>query len=171
MLTSYLFLPPIPLLSEIHSMGGTPRGGIPFVSKTICLPIKPFSDRSGHGYGGKRRRSVLPFCWLLFVRLRSVGFTKYRTFIYAMKPTERKCVSLTVEQKFQIVSRIEVGETLTKLSKEFGVGVSTVADRRRDSEKIKKIYVMSNCKLAKLRNTMKCANDEEPENVLYKWFI
>ncbi|GBM73696.1 hypothetical protein AVEN_177744-1 [Araneus ventricosus] len=88
-----------------------------------------------------------------------------------MLPTERKRVLLTVEQKFQIVSRIEVGEILTKLSKEFGVGISTVGDRRRDSEKVKKFYAASSGKSAKLRKTMKCANDEELNKVLYKWFI
>ncbi|GBN10538.1 hypothetical protein AVEN_182671-1 [Araneus ventricosus] len=44
-----------------------------------------------------------------------------------------KRVLLTVEQKFQIVSRIEASETFTKLSKEFGVGVSTIGDMRRQS--------------------------------------
>ncbi|GBN77752.1 hypothetical protein AVEN_153664-1 [Araneus ventricosus] len=77
-----------------------------------------------------------------------------------MEPTKRKRVLLTAEQKFQIVSRIEAGETLTKLSKEFGVGVSTIGDMRRGSEKIKKFYAASNGKSAKLRKTMKCANDE-----------
>ncbi|GBN08648.1 hypothetical protein AVEN_20923-1 [Araneus ventricosus] len=75
----------------------------------------------------------------------------------------------TVEQKFQIVNRIEAGETLAKLSKEFGV--STVGDMRRDSEKIKKFYAASNGKSAKLQKTMKCTNGEELDNVLYKWFI
>ncbi|GBM68705.1 hypothetical protein AVEN_179375-1 [Araneus ventricosus] len=88
-----------------------------------------------------------------------------------MEPTKRKRVLLTVEQKFQIVTRIEGFETLTKLSKEFGVGVSKVRDMRRDSEKIKKFYAAFNSKSAKLRKTMKCANDEELDNVLYKWLI
>ncbi|GBO24915.1 hypothetical protein AVEN_173327-1 [Araneus ventricosus] len=46
---------------------------------------------------------------------------------------KRKCVLLTVEQKFQIIRRIGTGETLTKLSKEFDVGVSTVGDMRLQS--------------------------------------
>ncbi|GBN31522.1 Tigger transposable element-derived protein 2 [Araneus ventricosus] len=78
-----------------------------------------------------------------------------------MEPTKRKLVLFTVEQKFQIVSRIEAGETLTKLTKEFGVGASAVGDMRRDSEKIKKSYAASNGKSANLRKTTKCANDEE----------
>ncbi|GBN65222.1 hypothetical protein AVEN_145651-1 [Araneus ventricosus] len=91
-----------------------------------------------------------------------------------MEPTKSNRVLLTVVQKFQIVrreSRIEAGETLTKLSKEFGVGASTVEDMRRDSEKIKKFYAASSGKSAKLRKTMKCANDEKLDNVLYKKFI
>ncbi|GBN68230.1 Jerky -like [Araneus ventricosus] len=61
-----------------------------------------------------------------------------------MEPTKQKHVLLIVEEKFQIVSRIEAGETLTKLLKEFGVGVSTVGDMRLDSEKIKKFYTATN---------------------------
>ncbi|GBN50826.1 hypothetical protein AVEN_78399-1 [Araneus ventricosus] len=102
----------------------------------------------------------------------ALALPKCRTFIYAMEPSKRKRVLLTVEQKFQIVNRIEAGEILTKLSKEFGVGKSTAGDMRRDSEKKSKtFYAASNGKSAKLRKTMKCANDEELDNVLYKWFI
>ncbi|GBM45749.1 hypothetical protein AVEN_242792-1 [Araneus ventricosus] len=121
---------------------------IPFVSKTICLSVGYFLSDS-----------------------EALALPKCRTLIYAMKPTKRKRVFLTVEQKFQIVSRIEAGETLTKWSKEFGVGVSTVGDMRRDSEKIKKLNATSNGKSAEFRKTMKCANDEELDNVLCKWFI
>ncbi|GBL54694.1 hypothetical protein AVEN_151396-1 [Araneus ventricosus] len=144
---SYLFLPPCPLLSEIPFYF-PPLLEIPLVSKTICLSIGYFLSDS-----------------------EALAFPKSRTFIYAMAH-KRKRVLLTVEQKFQIVIRIEAGETLTKSSKDFGVGVSTVGDMRRDSEKIKKLfYAASNGKSAKLRKTMKCANDEELDNVLYKWFI
>ncbi|GBM42750.1 hypothetical protein AVEN_81576-1 [Araneus ventricosus] len=52
----------------------------------------------------------------------ALALPKCRTFIFVMEPNERKRVLLTVEQKFQIASRIEAGETLTKLPKEFGVG-------------------------------------------------
>ncbi|GBO00551.1 hypothetical protein AVEN_22824-1 [Araneus ventricosus] len=58
-----------------------------------------------------------------------------------MEPSNRKLVFLSVEQKFKIVSRIGAGETFTKLSKEFGVGVSTVGERRRDSEKNSKSFM------------------------------
>ncbi|GBN51694.1 hypothetical protein AVEN_227786-1, partial [Araneus ventricosus] len=136
-----------PLLSEIP-FHCRPLPEIPFVSKTICLSIGYFLSDS-----------------------EALALPKCRTFIYAMEPTKRKRVLLTVEQKFQIVTRIEGFETLTKLSKEFGVGVSTVRDMRCDSEKIKKFYAASNSKSAKLRKTTKCANDEELDNVLYKWLI
>ncbi|GBM71474.1 hypothetical protein AVEN_65375-1 [Araneus ventricosus] len=141
----YLFLPPSHLLLEIPFYC-LPLQEIPFISKTICLSID----------------------YLLF-NLEALDLPKCRTFIYAMEPTKQKHVLLTVEQKSQTVSRIEADETLTKLSKEFGVGVSTVGDTRRDSEKVK-FYAASNGKTAILRKTMKCANDEELDNVLYKWF-
>ncbi|GBL99755.1 hypothetical protein AVEN_249780-1 [Araneus ventricosus] len=121
---------------------------IPFVSTTICLSIDYFLSDS-----------------------EALALLKCRTFIYAMEPTKRKRVLLTVEQKFKIVTRIEACETRTQLSKEFGAGVSTVDNMRRDSEKIKKFYAASNGKSAELQKTMKCANNEELDNALYKWFI
>ncbi|GBO10240.1 hypothetical protein AVEN_214786-1 [Araneus ventricosus] len=87
-----------------------------------------------------------------------------------MEPT-KKHVLLTVEQEFQIVSTIEEGETLTKLLKEFSVGASKVRDTRRVSEKNQMLYAASNGKSDKSRKTMKCANDEELDNALHKWFI
>ncbi|GBL72760.1 hypothetical protein AVEN_127983-1 [Araneus ventricosus] len=112
---SYLFLPPSSLLSEIPFYC-PPLPEIPFVSKTICLSIGYFLSDS-----------------------EALALPKCRTFIYAMEPRKRKRVLLTVEQKFQIVSRIEAGETLTKVSKEFCTGVSRVGDMRRDFEKNKKV--------------------------------
>ncbi|GBM10887.1 hypothetical protein AVEN_42140-1 [Araneus ventricosus] len=113
---------------------------------SYVFPLHPLSYRKFH--------SIVPLCWKFhssprpFAFCLSIGYflsdsevlalPKCRSFIYAMEPTERKRVLLTVEQKFQIASRNEAGETLTKLSKEFGVGVSAVGYMRRDSEKIKR---------------------------------
>ncbi|GBL98682.1 hypothetical protein AVEN_19725-1 [Araneus ventricosus] len=107
--------PPSPLLTEILFYC-LPLPLTPFVSKTICL------HRLIGYFLSDSEVLALPKC---------------RSFIYAMEPTERKRVLLTVEQKFQIASRIEAGETLTKLSKEFDVGDLTFGDMRRDSEKMK----------------------------------
>lgn len=71
-----------------------------------------------------------------------------------MEPTKYKHVLLTMEQKFQIVIRIEAAETLTKLLKEFGE-VSKVEHMRHDSEKFKKFCAAPNGKSAKLQKTMK----------------
>ncbi|GBN52668.1 hypothetical protein AVEN_70271-1 [Araneus ventricosus] len=51
--------------------------------------------------------------------------------------------------------QIEVGESLTKLSKEFGVGISTVGDARRDSEKIS----LMQCPMA---NQLNCGKVRKP---------
>ncbi|GBM72739.1 hypothetical protein AVEN_67705-1 [Araneus ventricosus] len=99
-----------------------------------------------------------PFCLSIGYFLsdsEALALPKCRTFIHAMEPTKRKRVKNRREQKFQIVRRNETGETLTKLSKEFGVGVSIVGDMRRDFEKIRKFYSASNGKSANLRKTMK----------------
>lgn len=70
-----------------------------------------------------------------------------------------------MDQRLQIANIIEAGEPLTKLTIEFGVGVTTAGDMRRNTEKIKKFSAASNRKLEKLRKTMKCENDEELDNV------
>ncbi|GBN83351.1 hypothetical protein AVEN_42481-1 [Araneus ventricosus] len=84
-----------PLLSEIPFYC-PPLPEIPFVSKTICLPS---------------------FYWYFLSESEALTLPKCRTVIYAMEPTKRKRILLTVEQKFQIVSRIEAGETLTNRRK------------------------------------------------------
>ncbi|GBM57437.1 hypothetical protein AVEN_24210-1 [Araneus ventricosus] len=82
---SYLFLPPSPLMSEIpfycplcRKFHSSPR------LFAFCLSIGYFLSDS-----------------------EALTLPKSRTFIYAMEATKRKRVLLTVEQKFQIVSRIE----------------------------------------------------------------
>ncbi|GBN81866.1 hypothetical protein AVEN_231475-1 [Araneus ventricosus] len=141
--------PPIPSCRKFHSI-------VPLCRKFHSSP-RPSAFCLSTGY-------------FLYV-LEALTLLKYRKLIYPMEPTKRKLVFLTVEQKFQIVSRIEAGTTLTKLLKEFGVGLSTVGDMRSDSEKNKRFYAASNGKSTKLRKTMKCVNDEELDNVLYKWFV
>ncbi|GBM70235.1 hypothetical protein AVEN_147157-1 [Araneus ventricosus] len=144
---SYLFIPHLQSLLEIPFYC-PPLPEIQFIPKTICLSI---------GY--------------LLSYSEALALPKCRTFTYAMEPTKRERVLLTVQQKFQIVSRIEEGDTLIRLSTVFGVGVSTVGYMRRDSAKTKMFSSASNGKSAKLRKTMKCGNDEELDNVPYKLFI
>ncbi|GBM45555.1 hypothetical protein AVEN_152590-1 [Araneus ventricosus] len=84
---SYLLLSHPPSCRKFQSIV-PPLPEIPFVSKTICLPIGYFLSNS-----------------------EALALPKCRTFIYAMKPTKRKRVLLKVEQEFQIVSRIEADET------------------------------------------------------------
>ncbi|GBL78701.1 hypothetical protein AVEN_65265-1 [Araneus ventricosus] len=82
--------------------------------------------------------SEIPFYWPPLPEIPTQKRWLYRNVEHSFVPwvpTKRKRVLLTVEQKFQIVSRIEAVESLTKLSKKFGVGVSAVGDTRRDSEK------------------------------------
>ncbi|GBN90846.1 hypothetical protein AVEN_91351-1 [Araneus ventricosus] len=90
---SYLFLSPSSFLSEIPFYC-SPLPEIPFLSKTTCLSIVYFLSDS-----------------------EALALPKCRTIIYAMEPTKGKRVLLTIEQKFQIVSRIEAGETLTNCQK------------------------------------------------------
>ncbi|GBM62135.1 Tigger transposable element-derived protein 2, partial [Araneus ventricosus] len=95
------YLTPIPFLTEIPFYY-PPLPEIPIVSKTICLSIGYFLPDS-----------------------EALAIPKCRTFIYAMDPTKRKRVLLTVKHKFQIVSRIEAGE---KLSSDIEVGNSFIAE-------------------------------------------
>ncbi|GBO30081.1 hypothetical protein AVEN_3113-1 [Araneus ventricosus] len=129
---SYLFLPPSPPCGKFQSVVPLCRKFHSYPRQSaFCLSIGYFLSDS-----------------------EALALPKCRTFIYAMKPTKRKRVLFTVEQKFQIVSKTKAGEISTKLSKEFGFGVSRVGDVRRDSENIKKFYEVSNGKSAKLRKNM-----------------
>ncbi|GBN20000.1 hypothetical protein AVEN_72230-1 [Araneus ventricosus] len=75
--------------------------------------LSPFAGNS------IRLQDHLPssFYWYFLSESEALALPKCRTVIYAMEPTKRKRILLTVEQKFQIVSRIEAGETLTNRRK------------------------------------------------------
>ncbi|GBO12215.1 hypothetical protein AVEN_68176-1 [Araneus ventricosus] len=72
-------------------------------------------------------------------------------------------VILTVEEKYDTVTRLGSGETVTKLAKGFNVGVSTVGDMKRNSEKTKKIC-------AEL-DSGKSDDQTDSDAALYKWFV
>ncbi|GBN68321.1 hypothetical protein AVEN_219960-1 [Araneus ventricosus] len=84
---SYLFLPHPPSCRKFHSI-------VPLCPKFHSSP-RPSAFCLSIGY--------------FLSDSEALALPKCRTFIYAMKPTKRKLVLLTVEQKFQIVSRIEAG--------------------------------------------------------------
>ncbi|XP_054720160.1 jerky protein homolog-like [Uloborus diversus] len=89
-----------------------------------------------------------------------------------MASIKRKRIVLTIQEKYDIVTRLESGEAVTKLAKEFHVGVSTVSEMKRNSEKIKKCFAEFDItKGAKFRKTMKLADHTDLDATLYKWFV
>ncbi|GBL99377.1 Jerky [Araneus ventricosus] len=76
------------------------------------------------------------------------------------------------EEKRDIVMRLELGETVTKLAKEFNHGVSTVGDMKRNSEKIKMLFAeLDSGKSAKFRKTLKSTDQTHLDAAFYKWFV
>ena len=50
--------------------------------------------------------------------------------------TKRKRVTLTIEQKLDILKKLDQGSTMSSIATEFGVGKSTVFDIKNSREKI-----------------------------------
>ena len=50
--------------------------------------------------------------------------------------TKRKRVTLTIEQKLDILKKLNQGSTMSSIATEFGVGKSTVFDIKNSREKI-----------------------------------
>ncbi|GBN78461.1 hypothetical protein AVEN_56300-1 [Araneus ventricosus] len=128
-----IYLPPVVSQKRSPSAAAIPTAG-----NANLLPLSSPSPSC------RKFHSIVPLCrkfhssprpsaFLLVTLSKSeaLALPKCRTFIYAMEPTKQEHVLLIVEEKFLIVSRIEAGETLTKLLKEFGVGVSTVGYETR----------------------------------------
>lgn len=85
-------------------------------------------------------------------------------------PVKRKHKTLSLVDKNKILKRLERGETLVSLAKEFGVGRATIHDIRKNSEKIKN-FCGKNENVKSSRKTLKPGEFPQVEDSLYLWFL
>lgn len=84
----------------------------------------------------------------------------------------RKRVVLSIKDKYEIVRRLEEGESAANLAFEYGVGNTTICDIRKQKldiiEYISKIDTLDG---ASERKTMKFAQNKVADEAVYKWYI
>ncbi|GBM70630.1 Jerky [Araneus ventricosus] len=87
------------------------------------------------------------------------------------KGEKRKHVTLTLNQKLEIIKRIEKGENRNILMNEFNIGSSTIYDIKKQKDELMKFASQSVTteKLAS-RQTLKKPKLEQLDSVLFKWF-
>lgn len=87
------------------------------------------------------------------------------------KEEKRKRVSLTLNQKLEIIKRLEKGENRNILIHEFNIGSSTLYDIKKQKDDLMK-YVSQTVTTEKLaiRHTLKKPKLNQLDDVLYKWF-
>nr|BAN21014.1 unkown protein [Riptortus pedestris] len=83
---------------------------------------------------------------------------------------KRKRVVLTLEQKLAIINRVEKGESVKKLSTEFGIGEQTVRDILKKKKDISG-FVSSSAQTTFPRKTMKTSTLKDVDEAVYQWFI
>ncbi|GBN63782.1 Jerky [Araneus ventricosus] len=87
------------------------------------------------------------------------------------KGEKRKRVTLTLNQKLEIIKRLEKGENRNILMNEFNIGSSTIYDIKKQKDELMKFASQSVTteKLAS-RQTLKKPKLEQLDSVLFKWF-
>ena len=86
--------------------------------------------------------------------------------------TKRKRVTLTIEQKLDILKKLDQGSTISSIASEFGVGKSTVFDIKNSREKIIKFAgEAQNDSSLKSRCIVRRADDDAHDRAIHHWFI
>ncbi|XP_014679538.1 PREDICTED: jerky protein homolog-like [Priapulus caudatus] len=87
-------------------------------------------------------------------------------------PPKRKRVVLKVEQKLDIIRRLENGATQARIAEEFGIGTSTVSDIFKQRDTLKKfVSETAVFEVAAKRKVMRSAINEAVDQATYCWFL
>lgn len=87
------------------------------------------------------------------------------------KREKRKHITLTLNQKLEIIERLEKGESRKSLSNEFNVGSSTIYDIKTKKDELIKFATQSvTTEALASRQTLKKPKLEQLDSELYKWF-
>ncbi|XP_064413472.1 jerky protein homolog [Latimeria chalumnae] len=85
--------------------------------------------------------------------------------------TKRQRNVLSIQQKVELLKKLDHGVSVTQLRKDYGVGQSTIYDLRGQKDKIIKFYAESeSVKGMAKRKTLRGPQSSDLDNVLYEWF-
>ena len=86
--------------------------------------------------------------------------------------TKRKRVTVTIEQKLDILKKLDQVSTMSSIASEFGVGKSTVFDIKNSREKIINfVGEAQDDSSLKSRCIVRRADDDAHDRVIHHWFI
>lgn len=84
---------------------------------------------------------------------------------------KRKHVTLSVQQKLEIIDRIEKGENRNKIMEEYKIGSSTIYDIKKNKDKLKQFSSQTETmKDIESRKTLKKPKLHQLDEILYNWF-
>lgn len=83
---------------------------------------------------------------------------------------KRKHVCLSIAQKVKLLEKLHSGVSVKHLTKEYGIGMTTIYDLKKQKDKLFKFYAESDePKLMKNRETLHKAKNEDLDRVLKEW--
>ena len=78
----------------------------------------------------------------------------------------------SIDQKLQICKRLKKGASITSLSKELGLGKSTICDIKRNEDKLVTFgEKLNSAEASKTRKAMKAAKDKKLDEAVAMWFM
>lgn len=83
---------------------------------------------------------------------------------------KRKHVTLTLNKKYEILKRLEKGEKLLHLAKEYNVGRATIHDIKKKKDDIESFFKKNDSNVS-ARKTLKTGEFPQVEEALYAWFM
>lgn len=84
---------------------------------------------------------------------------------------KRKHQSISIQEKVEILEKLDNGVSVSKLCDTYGIGSSTVYDIKKHKDKILKFYADSDSKMQmSIRKTMKDGKSTEHDRVMMEWF-
>jgi len=85
---------------------------------------------------------------------------------------KRKRNVLTMEQKIEILTKLDKGETIVSLSRDFNIGKATVSDIKKNRHAIMDFASkMDSGDRIKRRKAMKVAKNQDLDKAMEMWFI
>ncbi|XP_022913914.2 tigger transposable element-derived protein 7-like [Onthophagus taurus] len=85
---------------------------------------------------------------------------------------KRKRVSLTINQKLQVINQLESGVSVSRICEQFGIRKQTVSDIKKNKDKLNKFSLMCDVDTkTKPRKRMKLARETSLEEALFKWYV
>lgn len=83
---------------------------------------------------------------------------------------KRKHLCLSIAQKVKLLEKLDKGVSVKRLTEEYGVGMTTIYDLKKQKDKLLKFYAESDePKLMKTRKTLHKAKNEDLDRVLKEW--